>query len=76
MALFGKKEEKNYLVVDAYTSEVVAACTTKETKQISQVQVKAKFVEVTEYEAYKYNEHNVVPDDIKSRKAYTFKELK
>lgn len=75
MALFGKKQDKFYLVVDVYSGEVIASCNTKETKQISQVQVKARFVEASEYEIFKFNEHGVVPEDISKRKACTFKEL-
>ena len=77
MGLFGgKKEEKYYLVVDAYSDEVIATCSTKETKQIAQVQSKARFVECTDYEMFKYNEHKVIPDDMKSRTKYAFKDLK
>ncbi|MGN0153516.1 MAG: hypothetical protein ACI4A3_03630 [Lachnospiraceae bacterium] len=76
MALFGKKEEKNYLVFDPYSGEAVAACTTKEIKQITQVQPKAKFVECTSYEFFKFKEHNLLPDDISKRKKLDAKDLK
>ncbi len=77
MGLFGgKKEEKNYIVFEPYTGEAIACCTTKETKQISQVQPKAQFVEVTSYEFFKFKEHNVLPDDIGSRTKHSYKEVK
>ena len=76
MALFGKKEEKFYIVFDPYTEEAVATCTTKEVKQISQVQPKGKFVECSQYEMFKFKEHQVLPDDIASRKRFEAKEVK
>ena len=76
MGLFGKKEEKNYIVFDPYTEEAVAACTTKEVKQIIQVQPKAKFVECTSYEFFKFKEHNVLPDNISSRQKLDVKDVK
>lgn len=77
MGLFGgKKEEKSYIVIDPYTEEVVAGCTTKETKQIAHVQAKAQFVECSSYELQKYREENVLPDDIAYRKRLGIKELK
>ena len=63
MALFGKKEEKNYIVFDPYTEEAV-------------VQPKAKFVECTSYEFFKFKEHNVLPDNISSRQKLDVKDVK
>lgn len=76
MGLFGKKEEKNYIVFDPYTEEAVAACITKEIKQIIQVQPKAKFVECTSYEFFKFKEHNILPDNISSRQKLDVKDVK
>ncbi|MCM1157201.1 MAG: hypothetical protein NC300_01730 [Bacteroidales bacterium] len=76
MGLFGKKVEKNYIVFDPYTGEAVAACTTKEIKQIVQVQPKAKFLECTSYEYFKYKEHNVLPDDAAKRPKLDVKDVK
>ncbi len=76
MGLFDKKEDKNYIVVDAYNGDVLTTCVTKELKQISQVQVTVKFIECTEYEAFKFKEHGKAPDDLTKRKAYSFKEIK
>lgn len=76
MALFGKKEEKSYIVFDPYTGEVVAACTTKEIKQIVQIQPKAKFVECTSYEFFKFKEHNILPDNILGRTKLEVKDVR
>ncbi len=76
MALFGKKEEKNYIVFDPYTGDAIAVCTSKETKQILQVQPKAQFVECTSYEYFKFKEHTQLPDDIASRTRLSAKDVK
>lgn len=76
MALFGKKEDKNYIVFDPYTGDAVAACNTKEIKQIMQVQPRAEFVECSSYEYFKYKEHSVLPDDVMSRKRLSGKDVK
>lgn len=76
MALFGKKEEKNYIVFDPYTEEAVAACVTKEVKQIINVIPKAKFVECTKYELNNFKEYNELPGDIYSRKKLEVKDVK
>lgn len=76
MALFGKKEEKNYIVFDPYTEEAVAACVTKEVKQIIHVIPKAKFVECTQYEVFRFKEHGELPGDIYSRKKLDEKDVK
>ncbi|MBR1865449.1 MAG: hypothetical protein IJ801_02965 [Lachnospiraceae bacterium] len=77
MGLFGgKKEERNYIVFDPYTEEAVTACTTKETKQIVQVQPRAQFVECSAYELHNFKEENILPDDIESRRKLGIKELK
>lgn len=76
MALFGNKEEKNYIVFDPYTDEAIAVCITKEIKQISQVQPKARFVECSSYEYFKFKEHNQLPDDIADRPRLTAKDVK
>ena len=76
MALFGKKEEKNYIVFDPYTGEAIAACITKEVKQISQVQPKAQFVECNSYEFFKFKEHNQLPADIASRPRLAARDIK
>lgn len=76
MALFGKKVEKNYIVFDPYTGEAVATCTTKEVKQIVQVQPQAKFVECTSYEFFKFKEHNILPNNISSRQKLSAKDVK
>lgn len=76
MGLFAKKEERIYFVLDGYSDDVVAVCATKELKQINQVQPKAKYIVCTEYEAFKFNEHQIVPDDLLSRPSQSFKDLK
>ena len=76
MALFGKKQDKNYIVFDPYTEEAIAVCVTKEIKQISQVQPKAQFVECSSYEFFKYKEHKLLPDDIASRPKLSAKDIK
>ncbi len=76
MALFGKKQNKHYLVVDPYTEEVVAACDSKELKQIRQVLAQAKYVECSEYEMFKYKEHKLLPSDFATRKKLEFKDIK
>ncbi len=77
MGLFGgKKEEKNYIVFDPYTEEAIAVCTTKEAKQMLQIQAKAKFVECSSYEYFKFKEHNILPDDVVYRKKMEYKEIK
>lgn len=75
MALFGKKEEKNYIVFDP-TGEAIAVCITKEVKQILQVQPTATFVECTSYEFFKFKEHSQLPADIDGRKHLSAKEVK
>lgn len=75
MGLFGKKEEKNYIVFDLYSGEAVAACTTKEAKQIVQVQPKAQFMECNSYEFFKFKEHQILPDDAMKRPRLSFKQL-
>lgn len=75
MALFGKKEEKNYIVFDP-TGEAIAVCITKEVKQISQVQPRAAFVECTSYEFFKFKEHNQLPPDIERRPRLSAKDIK
>ncbi|MCM1178828.1 MAG: hypothetical protein NC347_01125 [Clostridium sp.] len=76
MALFGKKEVKNYIVFDPYTEEAVAACTTPEIKQILQVQPKAKFLECSQFELFKYKEHGMLPGDVESRRLLEAKDVK
>lgn len=76
MGLFGKKENKYYIVFDPYSGEATAACETKEIKQILQVLPMGKFMECTSYEFYKYKEHNVLPDDVKSRPRLNGKDIK
>lgn len=76
MAIFGKKEIKSYIIFDPYSEEAVAACTTKEIKQILQIQPQAKFVECTQYEMFKFKEHGALPDNITSRKRMDLKEIK
>lgn len=76
MGLFGKKQNKFYLVIDPYTEEATAACETKEIKQILQVLPAAKFIECSSYEYYKFKDHNVAPADVKSRKLLDAKEVK
>ena len=75
MALFGKKEEKNYIVFDP-TGEAIAVCLTKEVKQIANVQPRATYVECTSYEYFKFKEHNQLPADIDGRKHLSAKEIK
>lgn len=75
MALFGKKEEKNYIVFDP-TGEAIAVCITKEVKQISQVQPRASFVECTSYEFFKFKEHSQLPADIAGRPRLSAKDIK
>jgi len=76
MALFGKKEEKNYIVFDPYTDEAIAVCITKEVKQILQIQAKAQFVECSSYEYFKFKEHNQLPADIAARPKLSAKDVK
>ncbi len=76
MALFGKKEIKNYIVFDPYTGEAVATCTSSEVKQILQVQPKAKFMECSQFEVFKYKEHGMLPDDMEARKLLDAKDVK
>ncbi|MCM1496875.1 MAG: hypothetical protein NC124_00215 [Clostridium sp.] len=76
MGLFGKKQSKFYLVIDPYSEEATAACETKEIKQILQVLPAAKFVECNSYEYYQFKDHNVAPDNVKSRKRLEAKEIK
>ena len=75
MALFGKKEEKNYIVFDP-TGEAIAVCLRKEIKQIANVQPRATYVECTSYEYFKFKEHNQLPADIDRRKHLSAKEIK
>ncbi|MDE6434174.1 MAG: hypothetical protein K2L07_08080 [Lachnospiraceae bacterium] len=76
MALFGKKEIKNYIVFDPYTEEAVAVCTTPEVKQILQVQPRAKFLECSQFEIYKYKEHRILPEDVKLRGLLEAKDIR
>lgn len=75
MALFGKKEDKNYIVFDP-TGEAIAVCITKEVKQISNIQPTATFVECTSYEFFKFKEHAQLPADIVRRPHLSAKEVK
>lgn len=76
MGLFGKKQNKFYLVIDPYSEEATAACETKEIKQILQVLPAAKFIECNSQEYYRFKQHNVSPGDLKSRKMLGAKEVK
>ena len=76
MALFGKKENKFYIVIDPYTEKPAAACESREVKQIAGVLPAGKFVECSSYEFFKYKEHNVVPDDLMTRPGLSAKEAK
>jgi hypothetical protein len=76
MALFGKKQEKYYIVFDPYTEEATAACETREIKQILGVLPMAKFIECSSYEYFKYKEHNILPDDILGRPRLAGKDVK
>ncbi|HCJ07308.1 MAG: hypothetical protein PUC55_05110 [Lachnospiraceae bacterium] len=75
MGLFSKKEDKNYIVFDLYSGEAVAACTTKDAKQIVQVQPNAQFMECNSYEFFKFKEHQILPDDASGRPKLSFKQL-
>lgn len=76
MGLFGKKENKFYIVFDPYSEQPTAACETKEIKQIMQVLPMGKFVECSSYEFFKFKEHNVLPDDVMSRPRLAGKDIK
>lgn len=76
MGLFTKKENKNYIVFDHYSGEAIAACVTREVKQILQIQPKAQFVECDFNELLEYNDYSRLPDDIDSRRRLTAKEVK
>lgn len=75
MGLFSKKEDKNYIVFDLYSGEAVAACSTKEIKQITQVQPNAQFMECNSYEFFKFKEHQLLPDDVDTRPKLSAKQL-
>lgn len=76
MALFGKKEIKNYIVFDPYTEEAVATCTTSDVKQILQVQPRAKFLECTLSELFRFKDYGVLPDDVAERRLLDAKAVK
>ena len=76
MTLYGKDEEKNYIVFDPYIEEAIAVCVSKDIGQILEMQPKVQFVECTSYELFKYKEKKQLPADIASRKRLSAKDIK
>jgi hypothetical protein len=76
MGLFGKKEIKNYIVFDRYEEKAVTACTTSDVKQILLVQPRAQFVECSQFEMFKFKEHEILPDDFYGRQRLEGKDVK